>query len=68
MGSLVICLTPYDFSGPLIDYFQRWQKLVQDPTVYLFYDLIFVSISKETLYSQIQPAIGSQNECIMSTY
>ena len=31
MGSLVICLTPYDFSGPLIDYFQRWQKLVQDP-------------------------------------
>ena len=31
MGSLVICLTPYDFSGPLIDYFHRWRKLIQDP-------------------------------------
>ena len=31
MDFVVIYHTPYDFSGPLIDYFQRWRKLVQDP-------------------------------------
>ena len=34
MDNVVIYHSPYDFSGPLIDYFQRWRKLVQDPIKY----------------------------------
>ena len=45
MDFVVIYHNPYDFSGPLIDYFQRWRKLIQDPSyinmVYYHYEISY---------------------------
>ena len=44
--NVVICHTPYDFSGQQIDYFQRWRKLVEDP---IYYQFVFQKCSQEPI-------------------